>query len=133
MTVCYLGIGSNMGDRRKNIALAISKIKALDNTAIMKVSNIIETEPVGGPAAQGKFLNSALKIKTALPPLRLLKALKKIEKALGRTKTVRNGPRVIDLDILFYGDKIIKRKDLTVPHPRIFERQFVIKPLFEVI
>ena len=133
MTVCYLGIGSNMGDRRNNIALAISKIKALDNTAIMKVSKIIETEPVGGPAAQGKFLNAALKIKTALPPLRLLKALKKIEKALGRTKTVRNGPRVVDLDILFFGDKIIKRKDLTVPHPRIFERQFVIKPLFEVI
>ena len=133
MTVCYLGIGSNLGDRRKNIALALSKIKALDHTTIMKVSKIIETEPVGGPPTQGKCLNAALKIKTALPALRLLKALKKIEKALGRTKTARNGPRVIDLDILFYGDKIIKRKDLTVPHPRIFERQFVIKPLFEVI
>jgi 2-amino-4-hydroxy-6-hydroxymethyldihydropteridine diphosphokinase len=133
ITVCYLGIGSNLGDRRKNIALAIAKIKALENTAIMKVSKIIETEPVGGPASQGRFLNAALKIKTSLPPLPLLKALKKIEKSLGRTKTVRNGPRVIDLDILFYGDRVMKRKDLTIPHPRIFERQFVTKPLFEVI
>jgi len=133
MVICYLGIGSNLDNRRKNIAQALEKIKTLKDTEIIKVSKIIETEPVGAPPNQGKFLNAALKIQTKIPPLRLLRALKKIEKDLGRTKTTRYGPRTIDLDILFYGDKIINRKDLTIPHPRIFEREFVIKPLLETI
>jgi 2-amino-4-hydroxy-6-hydroxymethyldihydropteridine diphosphokinase len=88
---------------------------------------------VGGPPNQGKFLNAALKIQTKIPPLKLLGALKKIEKDLGRTKTISYGPRTIDLDILFYADKIINRQELTIPHPRIFEREFVIRPLFEII
>ena len=133
MTTCYLGIGSNLGNRRKNIRLAIEKINALKETRVVKPSRIIETEPVGGPAGQGKFLNAALKIRTKLPPLILLKKLKTIEKELGRKKTVRNGPRTIDLDILFYGDKIINKKNLVIPHPRIFEREFVIKPLSEIV
>jgi len=133
MVICYLGIGSNLDDRRKNIKLALRKIKALPETRVIKASKNIETLPVGGPIAQGKFLNAAVKIKTAISPLQLLKYLKNIEKELGRVKTVRFGPRPIDLDILFYGDKIIKRKELVVPHPRIFERAFVIKPLLEVI
>lgn len=131
--ICYLGIGSNLGNRRRNITLAIKKINALEDTKIIKVSKLIETRPVGGPKSQPEFLNAALKIKTNIPPLTLLKRLKKIEKELGRTKTVRYGPRTIDLDILFYGDKIINRKNLKIPHPKIFEREFVIKPLLEVI
>jgi len=133
MVICYLGIGSNLGDRRKNIKLALRKIKALPETRVIKASKNIETLALGGPTAQGKFLNAAAKIKTAISPLQLLKYLKRIEKELGRVKTVRFGPRPIDLDILFYGDKIIKRKELVVPHPRIFERAFVIKPLLEII
>lgn len=133
MVTCYLGVGSNLGDRRKNIKLALQKIKALKGTKILKVSKISQTKPVGGPAAQGKFLNAALKIKTKLKAAGLLKKLKTIEKELGRTKSVRFGPRPMDLDILFYGDKIINRKGLIIPHPRIFEREFVIKPLLEVI
>jgi len=133
MAVCYLGIGSNLGNRRQNILEALQKIRALKDTRIIRVSRIIRTDPQGGPAKQGKFLNTALKITTKIPPLRLLRALKKIEKELGRVKTVRWGPRSIDLDILFYGDKIINHKDLTVPHPRLFERDFVIKPLLEII
>lgn len=133
MVTCYLGIGSNLGDRRKNIKLALKKIKTLPDTRIIKVSKNIETDPVGGPATQGKFLNAALKIQTKISALRLLKYLKQIEEELGRAKAVRYGPRTIDLDILFYGDKIINRKELTVPHPRIFKREFVIKPLLEVI
>jgi 2-amino-4-hydroxy-6-hydroxymethyldihydropteridine diphosphokinase len=133
MVTCYLGIGSNLGDRRKNIKLALAKIKALPETRIIKVSNAIETDPIGGPAAQGKFLNAALKIKTKIPALKLLKLLKQIERTLGRTRTVRYGPRTIDLDILFYGDKIINRRELTVPHPRIFQREFMIRLLLEVI
>ena len=133
MVTCYLGIGSNLGDREKFIKLAIKKINALKGTKIIKVSKIIETKPIGGPKGQGKFLNAALKIKTNTSPLVLLKGLKSIEKELGRVKTVSYGPRVIDLDILFYGNRIINRKDLKVPHPKIFEREFVIKPLLEII
>jgi len=133
MVICYLGIGSNLGNRRKNIKLAIQKISALKYTEVIKSSRMIETEPVGGPVGQGKFLNAALKIRTSLSPLILLKKLKSIEKQLGREKTVRNGPRTIDLDILFYGDRIINSKNLTIPHPRVFEREFVIKPLLEII
>ncbi|MFA5411336.1 MAG: 2-amino-4-hydroxy-6-hydroxymethyldihydropteridine diphosphokinase [Candidatus Omnitrophota bacterium] len=133
MVTCYLGIGSNLGERRKNIRLAVKKINSLSGTEIIKLSKIIETEPQGGPRGQEKYLNAALKIKTSLPAVSLLKKLKNIEKDLGRVKTVRYGPRVIDLDILFYGDKIINRNDLKVPHPKIFERDFVLGPLSEVI
>jgi len=133
MATCYLGIGSNLGDRTKFIRLAIKKINALKETKVIKVSKIIETKPVGGLRNQGTFLNAALKIKTNLSPYILLKKLKKIEKELGRKKSVRWGPRTIDLDILFYGDKIINRKDLNIPHPKVFERDFVIKPLLEII
>jgi len=133
MVTCYLGIGSNLGDRAKFIRLAITKIKTLKDTKVIQVSKIIESEPVGGPPGQGKFLNAALNIKTNLSALALLKNLKKIEKDLGRTRTVRYGPRTIDLDILFYGDKIINRKELKIPHPKVFERKFVIKPLLEIL
>ena len=132
MLICFLGIGSNLGDRRENIRKALKEISALKNTKIIKVSKIIETEPVGGPA-QGRFLNAAIKLETDILPITLLKELKKIERKLGRTRQVRNGPRTIDLDILFYADKIIKRKELTIPHPRIFEREFVLKPLSEIV
>lgn len=133
MTVCFIGAGSNLGNRQKNIRLAVNKISALKNTKVIKVSKIIETAPLGGPAAQRKFLNTVLKIKTQLPPLILLRNLKNIEKELGRKKTVRWGPRIIDLDILFYGDKIIDTKALKIPHPRMLERAFVLRPLLELI
>jgi len=133
MVTCYLGIGANLGDRNKNIRLTIAKIRALKSTKLLKISRIIETKPMGGPKNQGKFLNAAIKIKTNLTPLLLLKKLKKIEIELGRTKTIRYGPRTIDLDILFYEDRIINRKNLKIPHPKIFEREFVTKPLLEII
>lgn len=133
MNICYIGLGSNLGDRRQNIKSAVEKIKTLKNTKVIKISNLIETEPVGGPCGQNKFLNGALKIKTSLSPLKLLKELQNIELQLGRFKTARNGPRTIDLDILLYADKIINMKNLTIPHPRMFFRDFVIKPLLEVI
>lgn len=115
------------------IRLAIEKISRLKGTTVLGVSRIIESKPQGGPAGQGKFLNAALKLKTNLPASSLLKQLKQIERELGRKKTVRYGPRTIDLDILFYGDKIINRKELRVPHPKIFERLFVSRPLLEII
>ena len=133
MAICYLGVGSNLGSRRANIKSAIKKINSLKGTKVLKVSKIIETYPAGGPKGQGKFLNAALKMETVISPQMLLKRLKKIESELGRVKTVRNGPRTIDLDILFYADAIINKKGLKVPHPGVFEREFVIKPLLEVI
>ena len=133
MVVCFLGIGSNLGNRSKNIKLALGKIKALKGTRIIKLSKIRETVPVGGPAGQGEFLNAVLKIKTNLSPLLLLKKLKNIEGELGRVNTVRWGPRVIDLDILFYGSRVINTKVLKIPHPRILQREFVLKPLLELI
>ena len=133
MEICCLGIGSNLGNRRKNIALAIGKIKELKHTKIIKASRLFMTDPVGGPVKQGKFLNAAIKIKTSLPPFTLLKELKNIEKLSGRKKTALNGPRPIDLDILFYGDRKIASRMLTVPHPRLFFRKFVLDPLSEII
>ncbi|MDD5409445.1 MAG: 2-amino-4-hydroxy-6-hydroxymethyldihydropteridine diphosphokinase [Candidatus Omnitrophica bacterium] len=133
MAVCYLGLGTNLGNRRENIKLAVKKINALRNTRVLKESGIMESSPAGGPAGQPRFLNAALKIDTKLSALALLKKLKEIEILMGRKKTVRFGPRVIDLDILLYSDKVRRGKILTIPHPRMFSRDFVIKPLLEVL
>jgi len=133
MVICYLGVGSNLGNRRKNIKLAVKEIEALPKTKILKQSHLLESLPCGGPPGQPRYLNAALKISTGFSPLDLLKKLKKIESNLGRVGGVRFGPRVIDLDILLYGDKVIRNKLLTVPHPRMFDRDFVVKPLIEVL
>ena len=133
MQTCFLGIGSNLGDRRKNIRLALEKISRLKDTKIIRVSKIAETVPLGGPSGQGKFLNAVLKINTNLTPLKLLKQLQKIENELGRRRTVRWGPRIIDLDILLFGDKVIEGKELKIPHPRLMRRDFVLKPLLNLL
>ena len=132
MAVCYLGVGSNLGNRRKNIKKALDYLAKTKGIKIEKASRIYETKAVGG-VPQGKFLNAAIKIKTALTPQLLLETLKKIEKDLGRKNTVRWGAREIDLDILLYANMVIKRKNLVIPHPRMFEREFVLKPLREII
>jgi len=133
MVICYLGVGSNLGNRRKNIKLAVKKIQALRGTRIIKKSGFFHSLPCGGPSGQPDFLNAALKIQTNFSPLGLLKKLKKIENELGRAPAVRFGPRIIDLDILLYWTRIIRSKALSVPHPRMFGRNFVIKPLTEVL
>ncbi|MDP3041207.1 MAG: 2-amino-4-hydroxy-6-hydroxymethyldihydropteridine diphosphokinase [Candidatus Omnitrophota bacterium] len=133
MVICYLGVGSNLGNRGRNIKLAVKKISTLKGIKIIKKSKMFESLPCGGPAGQPNYLNAALRIKTNLSPLNLLKKLKKIENDLGRVTTVRFGPRIMDLDILLYGDRLIRDKVLTIPHPRMFNRDFVIKPLIEVL
>lgn len=133
MVICYLGVGTNLGNRRKNMKLAFKKINALKDTRIMKESKFFDFPPAGGPAGQRNYLNAAIKIQTNFSPINLLRQLKKIEKELGRSKTARFGPRIIDLDILLYGDRSIKTKTLTIPHPRMFSRDFVIEPLKEVL
>lgn len=113
--------------------MAVKNINSLKDTCVLRRSRIITSLPAGGPAGQRNYLNAALKIETNLSPGNLLKELKKIERVLGRTRSARFAPRVIDLDILLYADKVIHGKRLTIPHPRMFVRSFVIKPLSEVI
>ena len=130
MPIVYLALGSNLGDRQKNIASAIILLQK-NQIQLLQSSSIIETEPVGGPA-QGKFLNSVIKVHTEILPQELLRILQNIEQQLGRIKTVVNGPRTIDLDILLYGDSKINSPELTIPHPRMLERDFVMEPLKEI-
>jgi 2-amino-4-hydroxy-6-hydroxymethyldihydropteridine diphosphokinase len=131
MVLCYIGLGSNLGDRQNNINTAVRKMKSLERTKVYKVSKIIETSPVGGPA-QGPYLNAVVEIETDLDPYRLLAGLRDIETALGRVRTVANGPRTIDLDILIYGDIYMEEDALCIPHPRMLEREFVLLPLQEI-
>ncbi len=131
MTEAFLGIGSNLGDRKANIDKAVEALNASRGIKVSKVSPFYETEPVGGPP-QGRFLNGAVKIETILSCRGLLERLKEIEAAAGRKATVKNGPRVIDLDILTYGDARIDEDDLVVPHPRMGERDFVKRPLGDI-
>ncbi len=129
MSVVYLGLGSNIGNRKENIERTINALE--DNgVAIETVSSIIETDPIG--PSQNKFLNAAAKATTTLSPENLLDTLKQIEKDLGRIKTIHHGPRTIDIDILFYDDIKINSKDLIIPHPEIFNRDFVMTPLKEI-
>ena len=131
MTTCYIGIGSNLGDRSRFIDKAIEELKKNAYIRIKNVSSIYETEPVS-EIPQGKFLNGVVEIETSLSPHDLLGELNRIEDELGRVRTVKDGPRTIDLDILYYGEEKISEKDLAIPHPRIGEREFVLKGLREL-
>ena len=125
----FIGLGSNINDRHYNLNLALQHINQL--ATIIKKSSIYETEPVGYKN-QNKFLNMVIEITTNLSAYKLFKHLQNIEKKMGRIKTFKNGPRIIDLDVLLYGQEIIKTKTLEIPHPRIQERSFVLKPLAEI-
>ena len=130
MAIVYLALGSNLGNRQEYLRKAIEALK-VGVVDVRKVSKIIETNPVGGPS-QGKYLNAVLKIQTNLSPEELHCLTQSIEHRLGRVREVVNGPRVIDIDILLYDDiKLVSRK-LIIPHPRMFERDFVMKPLLEI-
>jgi 2-amino-4-hydroxy-6-hydroxymethyldihydropteridine diphosphokinase len=127
MAKVFLGIGSNIGNREKNIRSALDLLNK-QGILVKKVSKIIRTKPIGGPS-QGYFLNAAARIKTNFSPFILLKKLKNIEKVMGRTRGIRFGPRIIDLDILVYDNLKLKSKKLIIPHPRMWQREFVLKPL----
>lgn len=131
MTVCYIGIGSNLGDRRSYIDKAIESIRSAKGIKLTRVSSIYETEPVSD-IPQGKYLNGVIEIETSLAPRELLSALNAIEALLGRKRNVKGGPRTIDLDILYYGDENVYSPELTIPHPRIKEREFVLRGLREL-
>ena len=130
MSIAYIGIGSNLGDRERNCEEALNRLLKR-GIKVIKRSSLHETEP-WGVKEQPKFLNMAVKVETGLSPEELLKNLKEIEIDLGRGESKRWGPRIIDLDILFYDDRIIKRDDLEIPHPGTRDREFVLKPLSEI-
>lgn len=126
----YLCLGSNMGDRAANLRTASALIsKQLGKAA--KQSHLYETEPWGN-TAQEAFLNQVIMINTVLDPRGLLEGITKIEKEMGRTKTEKWGPRIIDIDVLFYGKRIIRDKGLEIPHPELHKRAFVLVPLMEI-
>ncbi len=127
----FLGLGSNVGDRSANIARAKRLIGRVTGVRIVRVSPQIETKPVGYED-QPDFINAVVEIETALHPHDLLSAVKRIEREMGREETFRFGPRSIDIDILLYGDRVVDEPDLTIPHPRMHERLFVLEPLARI-
>lgn len=129
MVRAAIGLGSNLGDRARHIADATSSLSRLGTLAA--VSSIYETAPVGGPE-QGPYLNAVAIVETDASAADLLERCRAIEREHGRERVERWGPRTLDLDILLYGAEIINEPDLTVPHPRMIERRFVLEPLLEV-
>lgn len=127
----YLGIGSNMGDKRKYMEEAVEKLKSHPLIRAVRVSEFVETKPYGG-VEQEDFLNGAIELETLMPPLDLLHLLRRLEQEAGRERLVHWGPRTLDLDILFFQDFISDSKELTVPHPDLQNREFVLKPLSEL-
>ena len=130
MAEVYLGLGSNLGDREEMIRRALAALPG-HGVAVRRVSSVIETAPVGGPP-QGRFLNAVVLVETGHDPLALLGHLKEIEAALGRIPSERFGPRAIDIDILLYDRCALSTPTLTIPHPRMWERDFVMIPLREL-
>ncbi|HXY38392.1 MAG TPA: 2-amino-4-hydroxy-6-hydroxymethyldihydropteridine diphosphokinase [Vicinamibacteria bacterium] len=126
----FLGLGSNLGDREGAIEAALRQLAGRGFTTRRRSSNWL-TEPVGGPP-QGWFVNAVAGGETDLAPQELLQACLDTERALGRVRSERNGPRTIDLDLLLYGERTIDEAGLVVPHPRLAERRFVLAPLAEI-
>ncbi len=132
MVTAYLGLGSNLGDRWKNLHDASELLDTLDDgVRVLRASNVYETEP-WGLEDQPKFLNSVVEIAASVPPERLLALAKQVEQTLGREWSPRYGPRLIDVDVLLYGDAVVEQPDLQIPHPRMGLRAFVLAPLAEL-
>lgn len=132
MPVAHLALGSNLGDRWGIIHAAVRRLRAEPGTRLLAVSSYYETAPVGGPAGQPAFLNAAAAVETDKSPDALLAYLHHVEQQFGRVRTVQDGPRTLDLDLLLYEDRVIHTPTLTVPHPRMHERGFVLVPLAEI-
>ena len=126
----YLGLGSNLGDRLSNMTRAVEELERR-GVRVVRSSRVYETDPVGGPP-QPDYLNAVVEVETELEPGELLRVCLEVESELGRVRGERWGPRSIDIDVLTYGDREIDEPDLTIPHPRMHERAFVLVPLLEL-
>ncbi len=129
MADVWIGLGGNLGDRRRILLDALARLSSAGE--LISLSGLYETEPVGFKD-QGQFLNAAACVRTELRPLEFLQALRRIEAELGRVRTVPNGPRTVDLDILFWDQDVLREDSLTIPHPRLHLRRFVLEPLCEI-
>lgn len=127
----YLGIGTNIGDRMKNLQDSIDALNLLPMTSVTDVSNVYETDPVGYDN-QDDFLNIVVEVETDFNADNLLGACLGIESGLGRVRIIKNGPRIIDIDLLLFGDETKNTRTLVLPHPRMTERNFVLKPLLDL-
>ena len=133
MTRSYIGIGANLGDREATLRSAVTTLDATPGVEVVAVSVLRETEPVGLVTDQPRFLNGAVAVETSLGARELLDVLLRIEAGHGRTREgPAGGPRTLDLDLLLYGDERIDTPGLTIPHPRLHERAFVLEPLAEL-
>ena len=130
MQTVYLGLGSNLGAREANLQAALDRLSAA-GLCVARVSPVYETEPVDY-SNQGRFLNLVAETKTHLPPGLLWHRIARIERALGRRRSMRNGPRTIDIDILLYNSVTLRSEALVIPHPRMMERRFVLAPLADL-
>jgi len=131
--LAYIALGANLGDRAGTLRGALQRL-AERGLRVEAVSSFHETEPVGGPAGQGRFLNAAARVRTNMPPAALLVLLLDVEREFGRERVAgaRDQPRTLDLDLLMYGDQVLDQDGLRVPHPRLHERRFVLAPLAEI-
>lgn len=134
MATAFIGFGSNVGDRLDYCDRAMTLLGLLPHSRLAATSSLYETEPVmdGALPGPGWFLNGVVRLETDITPQSLLKVCREIERALGRDEDHRNGPRTLDLDLLFYDDRIITEPGLTIPHPRLHQRRFVLTPLADV-
>jgi 2-amino-4-hydroxy-6-hydroxymethyldihydropteridine diphosphokinase len=128
--LAFIGLGANLGDRGQALALAVHAMARLPDTQVAGVSSLYASAPVDADGPD--YLNAVVALQTALAPLALLHALQTIEEAAGRERPYRNAPRTLDLDVLLYGDQQIASPALTIPHPRLAERAFVLQPLAEL-
>jgi 2-amino-4-hydroxy-6-hydroxymethyldihydropteridine diphosphokinase len=131
VTRAYVGLGANLGEREQTLRRAVELLGDADGVEVLAVSELHETEPVG-VVDQPMFLNGAVSVETTLSPRVLLDLLLEIERSLGRVREVRWGPRVVDLDLLVYGDEVVDEPGLHVPHARLHERRFALEPLAEL-
>jgi len=128
----FIGLGANLGDREGAIRSALAELPRHGDIRLIRCSSLIETDPVGGPPDQAPYLNAVAELETDLSPRELLGRMQAIEQRLGRIREVPNGPRTLDLDLLLFGERVISDDDLIVPHPRMWEREFVMRPLGEI-
>lgn len=128
----YIALGSNLGDRAALIRAALTELEQQGDIRVLRRSSLHETEPVGGPAGQARYLNAVAELDTDLPPRALLARLLAVEAQYGRVRTARNSPRTLDLDLLLYRREVIEEANLVVPHPRMWRRPFVVQPLAEI-
>jgi 2-amino-4-hydroxy-6-hydroxymethyldihydropteridine diphosphokinase len=126
----FIGLGSNLGDRRAALRQGVTQLEAGGD--VVAVSPLYETEPVGGPGDQGAFLNVVVELITGDTPHELLRRCQALEETAHRVRTVRFGPRTLDADVLLVDDLTVDEPDLTVPHPRMWERRFVLQPLSDL-